>query len=484
MPIKYDRNTLDGLYNSAFELMSSKDSNAQKNSQKVFKELFGVSDKKDLDRGMFSDTVSRFEHAFRTGEYHSASGRVHDFGELMNGIRDRKKTGESTDVVMSNQLTRFIETAVVNMIREPYNYESNIVPRLFQEINLPLGSQSINIHHIGSVHIFDVAEGENFKESDLSFNQQKERIDISISKVGAMVTVTEDVLEQKMFDYVRVWLNRAGRALSNYREKKSLQILERFGTTLMDAKAPSYSELGIPTGRGIDGVQNGTMTYDDFIGAYAWMVMRGIYPDTIVMNPMAWQVFMRDTELKEVIKGSMKMPSGNSAPGWSTSFNGLGNRSNSTGNPGMSTAVSKLGVGTNSGNELAMFGASYNIPPSDQFPTGMVVIVSPFMNFKEVTIGAAGTAKGYTTDILLVDSKNCGVVVNRQAPSVKQFDDPWRDLTAIKISEKYGFGIMEGGNGIGILKNIVIDRNYNFANNNNVSLAVLDNEKNLTIADA
>ena len=62
------------------------------------------------------------------------------------------------------------------------------------------------------------------------------------------------------------------------------------GITVMDNASPTAvadpTEYGSLTGRDITGAFNGSMTLNDLFDLYAWLVMRGFTPNTLILHPL------------------------------------------------------------------------------------------------------------------------------------------------------------------------------------------------------
>ena len=83
---------------------------------------------------------------------------------------------------------------------------------------------------------------------------------------------------------------------------------------------------------------------------------------------------------------------------------------------------------------------------------GLTVQFSPFVPF---------TQEGQPTfDFYLVDRNNVGVLLVKDDISTEQFDDPTRDIQSLKLKERYGVGILNGGLGIAVAKNIKFAKTY------------------------
>lgn len=385
-----------------------------------------------------------------------------------------------TDLLQTKELTRFVEASIVEVMRDAIQPNLVIVPNLFTQIMLEAAVPSIRITTLGQARVHEIAEGADYKESDFEADEEAQRVDITIKKYGGLIRITEEALQMNMVDLVRMWIQKMGTSMAQHKEKVAIQMLNRFGTVILDSVTPANSVLGLPTGRGIDGAANGTMSMNDFLDFWAHLQMRGFNGDTLLMNPMAWKLFMANPETREIVLNnntlvSNKMPNGSYAPGWGTSFNGLGERHVATGLTSIDPALGKLGVSAFTGalatnHNLSMLGSTFQIAPGAMFPGALKLIITPYAGYR-----AASTPSGaYLTDIYLVDSSACGVLVQKELPTIEEFNDPWKDIRVTKVRERYGFGILEQGKGIAIAKNIVIDRNYNFENVNSRTLSAID----------
>lgn len=426
---------------------------------------FGIEQPKDLGIDMIRRTMNHVDEAFYTG------GVVKEDGSYI----------KFNDILSTKDLTRFVETSVVNVIRSAIEPNLVIVPNLFTQFNIDGPIPSIRITSIGPVHIREIAEGSDYKETSFEMDEELQRIDIPIKKYGGIVRITEEAVEANLVDLMRMWLQKMGVSFAQHKEKTALQMINRFGKVVFDGANPGSSVIGAPTGRGIDGSQNGTFSLHDFFDMYAHLALRGFNADTLIMNPMAWKMFMTDPETREIIVrngvlSTRQLPAGTYAPGWGTSFGGLGERHTATGESSIDPSGStKIGVSAFTGalstnHNLSMLGSTFNIPPSSALPGPLKIIVTPYAGFR-----AATTPTGaYTTDIYMADSSSCGVLVQKELPTMEEFNDPWKDIRVAKARERYGFGILEQGKAIAVAKNIVVGRNYVFDNVNSQTLIDLD----------
>lgn len=381
---------------------------------------------------------------------------------------------EFSDLVSSPDVARFIPQVVETVVKEALEPNLVIVPNLFEQVRLERGTR-VQIGAIGSLSAAEVAEGTEYKENDLQMDGG-DMVAVNISKHGLMIRVTDEMISDNQFDVIGLWLRAAGRALARHKEQYAIRMLNEFGIEVFNNTTPGDAMYGSTTGRDITGAGNGSMTASDIWDMYAELLLRGFTPDTLLMHPLAWRTFMNDSEMREqVMKGATlatrQMPSGSGAAGFGTSHGGLGLRTARTGQETLLQAGNqKLGASawTNTLNGLS---SEYSIAPSF-LPSPLQVLVTPYVPYTPPAAAAATPYSG-RTNVIMVDSSRCGILVTRDDVSTEEFDDPARDIRALKIKERYGFGLMEQGKGLTIARNVAIARNYQFENANNVTLSDL-----------
>ena len=82
---------------------------------------------------------------------------------------------------------------------------------------------------------------------------------------------------------------------------------------------------------------------------------------------------------------------------------------------------------------------------------GLNVEFSPNVPFDQVN---------KTFDFYIIDRNNIGVMVVKDDISTDQFEDPTRDIQHLKVKERYGLGVLNGGLGIAVARNIPFKRTY------------------------
>jgi len=389
---------------------------------------------------------------------------------------------ELRDLVATQDLTRFIPQTVEVVIREALEPNLFIVDKLFQQVNIPRGSR-IQIGAIGAMEAGKVGQGGEYPEKFVDLDGG-DMVALTTDKHGVKISMTQEVLDENLFDVVGIWLRAAGRALARHKERSAAKLVNEMGYDVFDNIAPSNSYIGVTTGRDISGTANGSITVNDVFELYTYLLHRGFSPDVLMMHPLAWKTFMTDTEMREVVLAnstvaSYRNPNGNAAANWGTSHGSYGLRTTATGNSETSGDTIKGGSAwTQSLNPL---GATFNIAPR-YLPTPLEVLVTQYVPYRYGTRGAGTaneTTKSGLSNLIMVDSSNVGVIGQSMPVTMDRWADPERDIENIKIKEAWGLAVLEQGKGIAVARNITTDRNYNFENANNQVLSEIPRDSGI-----
>ena len=396
---------------------------------------------------------------------------------LMHDDKGDTEFFELKDLITTEDLTRFIPQTVETVIREAIEPNLFIVDKLFQTINIPRGSR-VQIGAIGAMEAGRVGQGGEYPERFVDMGEG-DMISLTTDKHGLKISLTEEVLRENLFDVVGLWLRAAGRALARHKERTAAKLINEMGYDVFDNKAPNNAYIGTTTGRNIAGLGNGSMTVNDVFEMYTYLLHRGFNPDTLMMHPLAWKTFMTDSEMREVVlEGatvqSYRLPKGNFQEAWGSGFNGMGIKTSATGNQQAQGNNPKgAWAWTQTLNPL---GATFNIAPR-YLPTPLEVLVTQYVPFQygPRTPGSPNeTTKGSISNIIMVDSSNCGLLGQSMTVTMDRWTDPERDIENIKLKEMWGLALLEQGKGIAIARNISSDRNYAFENSNVANLSEIN----------
>ncbi len=366
----------------------------------------------------------------------------------------KTSTGESlslTDALSVPNAPLLFPKVISNIVKEAV--EPLLVgTSLLQRINYSYG-QTITFPAVGALVASDIAEGQEYPERSLSMGGAT--VTASIGKSGVAVKVTDEMIRYSQFDVIGMHLRAAGRALARHKEVKIFNFIRSMGVTVFDNVSPTTSMKGVTTGRSMDGTPNGSVTMDDVFDTFAQVMVQGFMPNTLLMHPLTWVMFVKDPTLRAFALAS----------GGGTFF------ANWTGSPNQQTPWANssqggLGIGVGQNITAGPSGANLGTAASGAAATGLLsypqtmnsapvlpgylgmsmrIIVSPFVPFDP---------RKKLTDIYMFDSNELGVLIVDEDITTEEFDDPKVDIRKIKLRERYGIGILNEGQGIAVMRNV------------------------------
>ena len=348
------------------------------------------------------------------------------------------------DALSSTNAPLLMPKVVSNIVKEAA--EPLLVgTSLLQRINYTYGQQ-ITFPAVGALVASDIAEGQEYPERSLQMGGST--VTASIGKSGLAVKVTDEMIRYSQFDVIGMHLRAAGRALARHKEVKIFNLIRKMGVCVFDNVTPTASLKGVTTGRNLAGSGNGSVTMDDIFDAYAQVVTQGFVPNTLLMHPLTWTMFVKDPTLRAFVLmngGGTFFATWNGNPAglapWSNSSQGgLGVSSGQNivpgGNTASSTATTLNGY-PQTLNSAPVLPGYLNIP--------FRIIVSPLVPYDP---------RKKLTDIYMFDASELGVLIVDEEVTTEEFDDPRVDIRKIKLRERYGLGILSEGQAIATLKNV------------------------------
>ena len=360
-------------------------------------------------------------------------------GNLQDG--QRVKLNDALSVPNAPMLMPKVISNIVKEAAEPLLVGTS----LLQRINYSYG-QTITFPAVGAMVAADIAEGQEYPERSLQMGGAT--VTASIGKSGVAVKVTDEMIRYSQFDVIGMHLRAAGRALARHKEVKIFNFIRSMGVTCFDNVNPTQSLKGVTTGRDMAGAGNGSVTMDDIFDAYAQVITQGFTPNTLLMHPLTWTMFVKDATLRSFVLGNN---GGNMFAGWNGNPAERAPWDNSSqGGLGMS-AGQDITPGGNAAGAAASPLSAYpqTLSSSPQLPGYMNIpfriIVSPFVPYDP---------RRKLTDIYMFDSSELGVLIVDEEVTTEEFDDPRVDIRKIKLRERYGIGILNEGKAIATLKNV------------------------------
>jgi hypothetical protein len=289
-----------------------------------------------------------------------------------------------------------------------------LVTPLLSTVRLGKG-RSLEFPAVNAIQAAEIPEGQEYPEQALAFAKQVEG---KVSKKGVKLAFTEEVVADSLWDIVGLHVRAAGRAMARLKEQIALSRFKDAATVVFDNDNVSFDNT---TGTDIDGAANGTVTWDDIIDMAAVLMAENHVPTDFILHPLMWSVFLKDAIFH----------AGGAASGVGTSW---GYRPQSAQSAVNATA-----------------------------PMGLNVLVSPFVSFT-----AKSGATPAKSDLFLIDRNEVGTLLVKDDMSTDQFDDPTRDIRALKMKERYDIVMMGDGEGITVAKNVSLTRNYEVTAINNI----------------
>ncbi len=326
-----------------------------------------------------------------------------------------------------------IPRVIANIAREAIPPAMVLTP-LLQRVNYQTGAQIVFPSWGGVGPAADLAEGQEYPERSMELSGS---VTATIGKSGLAVKITEEMVRYSQYDVMAMHFRAAGRSLAMWKERKAANLILDNGRTILDNAGGTTRTT---TGRDAAGAYNGTLTLDDIFYVYGDMVNNGFTPNCIIMHPFAWKIFAQEGIsrafgfINGVANGMWQLPQGSPAQArqWSVGSNGLNNVSTVTNPEHLATTFS-------------------NVPSI--FPTSFRIIVTPYMTFDSTTS---------RTTIAFADVNELGILIVDEEVQTEQWNDPSKDIMKVKFRERYAMAATNNGYGIGLLKDISLDRSYDF----------------------
>jgi hypothetical protein len=347
-------------------------------------------------------------------------------GDFSKGRASIRETITSTDTV--SLIPRVIE----GQLREAAEPEY-LATRFMNVINVEGGNNSTVyvVPIVGEVTAHEVGEDGRYNEDTPEFNTlENAQLEVRVKKIGLKVRITEEAISDSSWDILGINIRKMGTAMARYKEEWCFNSFSNHGTTVFDNDIRAQMPEAGTTGRAEDGSFNDTMTIEDFLDLVLAMMANDMTPTDIIMHPLAWVIFARNSMIGNGL--SYGAFGGNQVHPWGAT----------QGTPGFA------GLSAEEGPQRLIMSPDQ---VQGRLPMPMTVSFSPFVHFDKV-------AKKF--DMYCLDRANVGVIVQKEALSTDNWQDPERDTRMLKVKERYGVGILSNGRGITVAKNIAVAPTY------------------------
>jgi len=369
---------------------------------------------------------------------------LQDYVSVWRSGAYQTEDGDLFDVQMEDALahpssTTFFPITIETMVREAIE-PLLIGTSLLQRINYKPGMQ-ISFPSIGAITADDINEAGEYPEYSLNFGPGSQII--TIGKSGVAIKYTDEMKRYSQYDMLGIYLKAMGRALARHKESKIFSMFSGLGVVTHDNTTPGSSIYGKTRARALDGTANGGLIADDIYEAYGTVLQNGFTPNAIIVHPLTYTMFLSDPVMRAFALNH----------GGGTWFNGW------TGNgqseyPWSRGIQGAMGPGpgrvTSSTDPKTINNPTAKMKLPDYLGLSLNIIVSPFVPYNHST---------KLTDIYMVDTNNIGALIVDEEPTMEEIPDRLRDITKIKIRERYAIAPFNEGNAISVMKNVKVIAN-------------------------
>jgi hypothetical protein len=289
----------------------------------------------------------------------------------------------------------------------------------------------------------DMAEGDEYPETKLASGGMSQMI-ANIGKVGLAVKITEEMIRYSQMDVIGMHVKAAGKLLARHKEVKAANMIAKQGVCYFDNLNPAQSVLGVTTGRDRAGAANGSLTAENMLDLEGHFVAKGFMPNTMILHPLFYTMFQKDPVMRDMFfKGGASAyfqsyrGSANGGNPWQKSPKMIGNSTQQNITPTTATALRNRDI-----DSAPIFPSYWGVD--------MQIIVTPWAPYNPLK------KRG---DIIVCDREELGVLLVDEDLTTEEWKDPAHDIMKIKFRERYCFGIMNEGQSVAVLRNVVNTEN-------------------------
>lgn len=333
--------------------------------------------------------------------------------------------------------------SIIKEAQEPLLVGTSLLDRLPYKYG-----QTVVFPAMGAMVADDIPEGGEYPEHQPQLGGAT--VTANVGKVGMAFGFTEEMLRYSQFDLMSLYMRHAGRAMARHKEKKIFDHILSMGVTCFDNADPAASIFGVTTGRGLDGSANGSLVMDDLFDVLAQLMHQGFMPNTILVHPLTWLMWVKDPTMREF---AIQTGGGTFFQRWQGEVaRQYGPDNGPQGKLGLSGGqqiIPGSAVSGETASGLAEYNQTMTGAPSlpSYFPFPFRVIVSPFMPFDPETL---------LTDVIVFQGGELGAMLVDEELTTDEWTDPRVDVRKVKLRERYGLGIYNEGLGIGLLRNVKV----------------------------
>jgi hypothetical protein len=316
------------------------------------------------------------------------------------------------EALSTPDLSQFLQTTIIDVIKDTAE-PMYIASKMFKTVRIAEG-RSIIFPAMSDIKADKVPEMGNYPQETPDVNYWESTTEVSVQKVGLIVRVSDEMVTDSQWDVIGVMLQKAGRAMARYKEEWCFKEFTHHGHVIFDpikAALPGATDedkMLATNGLGSDyQTKNGTLSVEDFIDLMMGNIANGYTTTDILMHPLVWPIFAKNPLLDRF--------------------------------------------------SIAAFGGQNNtvsITPDQvqgKLPFAVQVTLSPFIPFH---------LQDKKFDMYIVDRNEIGIMLVKDDITTEQWDNPERDIRALKVKERYAPGILNNGKAISVATNISFAQTY------------------------
>lgn len=347
------------------------------------------------------------------------------YGDYGKGRASIAETLTSTDT------TRMIPKVIEGQLREAAEPEY-LATRFMSTIHVEGGATAVYVVPVvGELVATEVGEGTRYNEDYVDFNTiENGQLEVRVKKIGLKVSITEEAITDSSWDILGINIRKMGKAMARYKEELCFENFSSHGHVLFDNNLREQMPEAGTTGRAADGSFNDTMSVEDFLDLVLGLMGNDMVPSDIIMHPLTWVVFARNSMIGNGL--SFGAFGGSQMHPWGAT----------QGTPGFGGLSAEQGP-----QKLIMTPGQVQ----NRLPVPLTINFSPFVRFDKVN-------KKF--DMYCIDRNEVGVIVQKEALSTDNWNDPERDIRMLKCKERYGVGITSNGRGITVARNLSVAPTY------------------------
>lgn len=250
----------------------------------------------------------------------------------------------------------------------------------------------------GSAWNLDIAEADEPPELTAKMGEWEQ---VTMGKSGVAIQLTDEVQRYSNFPVLNMLIQEAGKALKRWKEYKAANMLLNSATA------------SVTSGSGVDasGTDNDSLSFDDLLTAMMTIINNGGNPDTIIMNPLAYPMFLMNPSLRSfflLTNGKI-----------GSYINWQGVKFNKT--------VENLGGAMEQKDPNGRQVSTITFP-SGVYGRPLTVVLSPYIPFNSST---------KETQLIIADSAELGYLLVEELPQAEKLRDARHGLDRFQIIERY-----------------------------------------------